>query len=555
MKKWIIGSILCIGLSLGASSLGYAYQDVPQTHWAHTYIEKAATLGLVYGKTETDFGLGQELTRAEFVSMLVRMMEWEKISTSSVSFSDCEAGAWYLTDLKTAVAHGVVPEGGPFRPQASITREEMAVMLINALGYHYLAESMESASVPFTDVHTNKGAICVAYELGLVSGKTNTMFSPSGTALREEAASTLVRTQEKRHSPTSWLHGFYAFSSYSQKDLALAMDAVSFGWSRLQYQNGVQLLTNGTNQNEWKIPDAYEQIVAELSKNSVEMYLNVFMSENEAAILPGGSTVGLCTAILTTPENRKAAIDAIVAEITKQYPGSKESFYTGVTLDFENMKGESLKAGLNAFLEELSQRLTSIGKKLNVAVHPVIKGSSYYDAYDFQTISRFANKIILMAHDYQAETMDENGMRIGFTVTPVTPFDQIYYALLAIKQAIGEEQVSKIVLAFSINQAGWNVLDGHVTNQQALKPTYSEISEHIRSGAENQYSQQYKNPYITYADGSGGETTVWYESEQSIHDKLTLAKLLGIQNFSIWRVGTIPTDSATGLNIWNALKK
>ena len=47
---------------------------------------------------------------------------------------------------------------------------------------------------------------------------------------RAEAATMLVQVYERYVSTVSWLHGFYAISSYSQIGLTDAMDAVSLGW-------------------------------------------------------------------------------------------------------------------------------------------------------------------------------------------------------------------------------------------------------------------------------------------------------------------------------------
>ena len=74
----------------------------------------------------------------------------------------------------------------------------MAVMLVKALGYSELAQS-ETNSV-FDDVSANAGYISVAYTLGIINGKSDTLFDPEGSALREEGAAMMMRMYNKYYS-------------------------------------------------------------------------------------------------------------------------------------------------------------------------------------------------------------------------------------------------------------------------------------------------------------------------------------------------------------------
>ena len=60
-------------------------------------------------------------------------------------------------------------------------------------------------------------------------------------------------------------------------------------------------------------------------------------------------------------------------------------------------------------------------------------------------------------------------------------------------------------------------------------------------------------PYASYTNAQDNtQNILWYEDERSIAAKAELARLMGIRGLSLWRLGTIPVDSANGLNIWNA---
>lgn len=277
----LIAAVMTAQMSVPAFALEYS--DVPRDHWAYSEIQKAGEIGFMSGMGDGTFGLGQNVTRAQFVSMLVRMFGWS--ASEGTGFSDVAPGDWYYSDVLTASDMGVLDTTEAyFRPNDNITREEMAVMIIKALGYGELAEEIANDGVPFSDVTENKGYISLAYEFGIISGRGGSIFDPNGTALREDAAAMMVRCYDKYNSYVDFVHGFYAFSSYSQKDMASKMDTVSFGWSRMEYsdEDGVVVNTTTQNDNEWNVPEGYTDIVEYLKDNNVETNLNVYMSASES---------------------------------------------------------------------------------------------------------------------------------------------------------------------------------------------------------------------------------------------------------------------------------
>lgn len=538
----LIAAVMTAQMSVPAFALEYS--DVPRDHWAYSEIQKAGEIGFMSGMGDGTFGLGQNVTRAQFVSMLVRMFGWS--ASEGTGFSDVAPGDWYYSDVLTASDMGVLDTTETyFRPNDNITREEMAVMIIKALGYGELAEEIANDGVPFSDVTENKGYISLAYEFGIISGRGGSIFDPNGTALREDAAAMMVRCYDKYNSYVDFVHGFYAFSSYSQKDMASKMDTVSFGWSRMEYsdEDGVLVNTTTQNDNEWNVPEGYTDIVEYLKDNNVETNLNVYMSASESDD---------AETILSSAENRTAAVNAIIEELTVDYKQLGYNPYSGVTIDFENLRGSGMRQNFTAFLTELNEELDSIGKSLYVAVQPPMRSGAYFDGYDFKAIGEVCDKIIVMAYDYYAKTITSDVMESGFTTTPVTPFDEVYYALKVITdENTGVADKSKVVLGLSMSNVGWTVVDGVIVNSTGKTYTYEEIADMINNGAEVKYSDKYKNPYIVYDDGEEKQI-IWYEDETSVKDKIKLAEMFGIDGISIWRIGLIPEEGGN-LDIWSGI--
>ena len=534
----IITGLTFVGFAMNLmypAAMAASYTDVPSDHWAIEVINQAADAGIMQGRDNGEFGLGDTIKRCEFAAMLVRMMKWDKSTAEISAFTDSNSSDWYFSDVNTLAERNIYSES-TFRPNDNITRREMAVMLVKALGYDELAKSEKNTV--FGDVTTDAGYIAVAYNLGIINGKSETVFDPEGSALREEGAAMMMRMYNKYYSLLDELHGFYAISSWGQKEIAAQMDSVSFGWSRLQYTDDGKVHLNQTTEggNDWCIPSGYEDALDYVMNGGASANLAVTMTDIED-----------CKAILLNEENRKEAISQLKDEV---------QIYNGITVDFEGMKGTELKEGLNQFIKELKEALGN--KTLYVAVHPVLKNSSeYFDAYDYKTLGEYADKIILMAHDYAAYTLPENLLNTDFIATPVTPFDEVYTALKAITNPVtGVQDKEKIVFAVSTaSTTAWNTTDKKITDGKSIHPALDTVEKRLaQSDTEITYSEKYKNPYAFYTTEDGQQILLWYEDSRSIEDKITLAKMFGINSLSIWRIGAIPEGSAEQyMDVWETI--
>jgi len=91
MKKRIICMVLMAALVLAGVPVyaaDAAFSDVPAGSWAEGYITEAVDLGIIGGYSPEVFGYGDEVTRAQFAAMLVRLFKWEKITPDTPAFAD-----------------------------------------------------------------------------------------------------------------------------------------------------------------------------------------------------------------------------------------------------------------------------------------------------------------------------------------------------------------------------------------------------------------------------------------------------------------------------------
>lgn len=540
------------------------FDDVPEGHWSDKAVHNLRQLKITDGIGNNRFGMGLTIKRSEFAAFLVKLMKWELIKPENGSFIDnLDDGKWYYSQIETALKHGVVTKDvDRFRPEEPITREEMAVMIVRALGYDSLARQLTYLGSPFGDVSDNTGYITIAKDFGIIAGVGNNMFMPHATAKREEAAVMMMKMYEKLGRSINELHAFYAISSANQLDKLTSLDSVSFGWSRLEYDSetgSVLLNTTDKNGNEYRIPDGFSKPLNSARENNVSAQLMVYANNDTVFSTAAQSKVPLVEYIITRPEVRKQVIEAISTQINNKDLNNASPSFDGVVIDFESMKGDMLKQSFNLFLKELKQELNKVSKLLYVAVHPARRqGQAYYDGYDYRTIGETADKVILMAHDYYAKQLTDAEMQKGYTTTPLTPIDEVYYALKAITdKETGVKDLSRVWIQFSFDSVQWKLKEGKVINHYPYNPAYEAIQKRLlMEGVEVNYQETFQSPWAAfYDDKDGTDNIIWYEDTRSIQAKISLAKMFGIEGISLWRLGNIPDYEDTQakrlyLDVW-----
>ena len=112
------------------SANGNVMRDVVVDDWFYAAIDRAMTEGLINGVAEDMMAPNDQLTRAMLVTMLHRAVKPEG-TFQAAAFSDIEKDTWYTEALNWATATKIVDgyEDNTFRPNRSITREELAAIM------------------------------------------------------------------------------------------------------------------------------------------------------------------------------------------------------------------------------------------------------------------------------------------------------------------------------------------------------------------------------------------------------------------------------------------
>ncbi|SEK91624.1 S8 family serine peptidase [Paenibacillus sp. OK003] len=173
-----------------------SFVDVASTHWASVAIKSLSAKHVLTGKTETAFDPQGQTTRAEFAALIVRTLGLE-VKDTDTPFGDVSKDAWYADSVAAAYQAGLVQgiANDRFAPTQTISREEMAVLMMRAYEYQTQSNHTQSVKAGYTDeaniASWAKEAVVKASELGLMKGSTGGAFKPKNSASRAETAQTV----------------------------------------------------------------------------------------------------------------------------------------------------------------------------------------------------------------------------------------------------------------------------------------------------------------------------------------------------------------------------
>ena len=178
---------------------GLPFTDVTSGDWFYDAVAYVYDKGMMEGTTDTTFAPAMNLTRSMIAQVLYNLEERPE-APGAAGFPDVAAGAWYADAVNWAAEKGYVSGvgDGKFAPDASVTREQMALIL-----YRYAGSPDASGMVlrEFADGDSVSAyavdAIRWAVHEGLISGMENNTLAPQGTATRAQVAQILMNFHQK----------------------------------------------------------------------------------------------------------------------------------------------------------------------------------------------------------------------------------------------------------------------------------------------------------------------------------------------------------------------
>ena len=172
--------------------------DVDKNAWYHKSVDYMIENGMMNGTSETTFLPDSAVTRGMIVEILYRL-EGEPGVKIAAEFSDVADGQYYADAVAWAAGNEIVTgySKEKFGPDDAITREQLAAILYRYAQYKNIDVTRTADLSGYTDTAQISAyaetAVKWANAEGLITGVTDTMLKPAGTATRAQAAEILMR--------------------------------------------------------------------------------------------------------------------------------------------------------------------------------------------------------------------------------------------------------------------------------------------------------------------------------------------------------------------------
>lgn len=171
------------------------FRDMKGYEWANDAVNYLYEKGVISGKSENSFSPQQNVTREEFVKMIVLAFSLYDANAKH-SFNDFVDGAWYESFIASAYNNGIVKgvSGSTFGIGTSITRQDVAVIVARAKK----APENIGENAGFSDESSiadyARSSVKWMKDKGYLSGYEDGSFKPNFNCTRAEAAKIIYET-------------------------------------------------------------------------------------------------------------------------------------------------------------------------------------------------------------------------------------------------------------------------------------------------------------------------------------------------------------------------
>ncbi|HZK43563.1 MAG TPA: S-layer homology domain-containing protein [Syntrophomonadaceae bacterium] len=194
MKKTLIILMLCIlTFVYSQNALAIDFKDT-SNHWAQGYINELSNHGYLQGYGDGNFYPDKIMTRAEFVSALLRCANNSPAyNYTNTSYS---SGHWADAQINEATRQNIIvlseyPQG--FNKDNSINRAEASAMVVRTLGKQPVYSFASFKDNNTVNNNPYAGYIKVAQQEGIITGYPDGEFKPYNYITRAQASIILSR--------------------------------------------------------------------------------------------------------------------------------------------------------------------------------------------------------------------------------------------------------------------------------------------------------------------------------------------------------------------------
>lgn len=196
----VIAFSALVSLTVSAFAVGASFSDVPSDMWCYEAVTEMANRGLVNGVGDGLFAPDRTMTRAEFLTVIVRAVYPSDIAEPQNDTNGTWWTPYYAVALDRALLREIEFDFGDL--DKPCTRQEMSMLLVRAIE-NGMDETIND-SIPLECIPDRnsvggyyKDYVRKAYSAGLLVGTDSKgTFSPTVSLPRSQAATVLYRMIE-----------------------------------------------------------------------------------------------------------------------------------------------------------------------------------------------------------------------------------------------------------------------------------------------------------------------------------------------------------------------
>lgn len=199
--------------------------------------------------------------------------------------------------------------------------------------------------------------------------------------------------------------------------------------------------------------------------------------------------------------------------------------FDGVQIDFEQVAGDD-RANFLSFLREIRSRLP---KEKIFSIALPARRSYVIDAYDYEEISKIADRLIIMAYDQHWSTSMPG---------PIASLSWCSDIMNYSKTKIPKE---KIVMGLPLYGRSWG------SRNHSYSLNYLQTMNILNRKKINFKVDPQKGPYAEYKERS--TIKIYFDNTSSLITKLSMYNINSITAVSFWRLGQGPVDLWGNLSV------
>lgn len=497
-----------------------AKSNTPFNDISGSYAESAILAvydkGLMNGTDATTFQPTQPITRAEWITVLERLLDLREVNSTIPSFNDVAKSSWYYGRVEAGYLLGLTSgrSSSTFEPNQPVTREEAAVMLMRALKFKATANVSTTVFGDDHDISSwAKYAVQTIHELGMMNGAEG-LFLPKNLLTRQETATLLYRMMQQQ----SWME---SIKSASQRSIQLGWQ---YGQTTEEYKQS--LLSSNINtlsprwlyvENDGSVTDYADLSLVKWAHNNSKQVWAMAGNHSDSAVSHN---------VLSDSTKRSK----VIGQLTQI---AIDNSLDGLNIDFENMSGHD-KAYYTTFISALADKLHKVGVSLSVNVSPDF-GTDWTEVFDYTALGKVADYIVLMGYDEHWSGAPNPGS--------ISSLPWITSGLDSLLQRVSS---NKVILALPFYSRDWEVSSKGATIQSTditlgeqagrvatyrLKPVWNNTLQ--------QYTANYQRNLVQHR--------IWLEESRSLTLKYQMGLQRNIGGFAYWWTGAETSD------VWSAL--